>query len=122
MSHNGGQRNYAFGGWQKYIWYHRESEYIEDPETYEYLDQAVHAAQEAADRQESYQYYLCGNYWQEVVAKVKERAQGRCEGCGTLTNKLEIHHKKYPRRGTELENLHLLLALCRRCHAASHGR
>jgi hypothetical protein len=36
------------------------------------------------------------------------------------TRNLQVHHKSYPRRYTELNNLHLLILLCESCHKQTH--
>ena len=53
---------------------------------------------------------------------VLTRADGACEGCGTPTNSLELHHRKYRSRGGK-HTVDNLLALCGwGNHTGCHGR
>jgi 5-methylcytosine-specific restriction endonuclease McrA len=113
-------KSYAYGNWEDHIWDHRESEYLDDPESDDVVEMACSEAQEIAARQESYQDFLSTDYWQRARQIVMSRANCRCEGCGCLSSRLEVHHKKYPKRGTEHLNPHLMEALCRSCHENSH--
>lgn len=114
-------RNYRDEGWEEHLWEHRgDSEYLDDPE--QDVDSILRErAQAVAERQECYSAFLESDYWQRVRNAVLKRARLCCEGCGRLSDHLEVHHKRYPRRGTELENLHMLEALCHTCHEAFHS-
>lgn len=66
-----------------------------------------------------YETYLETPHWRKLAARVKARANGRCEHCSELS-RLDAHHKTYERLGQEL--MEDLEALCRSCHAQRHGR
>ena len=57
--------------------------------------------------------------WQRIRMLVLERAGYRCEACGKIGARWEIHHKVKLRDGgsNDLENLE---CLCRDCHFAQH--
>ena len=55
--------------------------------------------------------------WWAMVDAVKLRARGRCEWCG-LRSSENTHH----RFGYGEETLSCLMAVCRPCHTAIHGR
>jgi 5-methylcytosine-specific restriction endonuclease McrA len=102
------------------IWEHRESEFLDDPDECDIAEAVGSSHVDMIDRKENYQDFLSTDYWQRARQVVISRANGRCEGCGCLSSRLEVHHKKYPRRGTEHLNPHLMEALCRSCHENSH--
>jgi 5-methylcytosine-specific restriction endonuclease McrA len=114
------RKDYAYGCWGDHVWEHRESEFLDDPDADDIIEIACSKAQDVADRQESYQSFLQTDYWQQARSLAIQRANGRCEACGCLSTRLEVHHKRYPKRGTEHLNQHLLEALCRSCHEQSH--
>lgn len=55
--------------------------------------------------------------WCDLRAEVRRRARGRCEFCGA-NRMTETHH----RWGYGEETADCLMALCRGCHLAIHGR
>jgi len=57
----------------------------------------------------------------EVYAAVRNRANGRCELCGKLTNDLQMHHvvSGYGRRKAH-ESVETCIMLCVECHAEVH--
>jgi 5-methylcytosine-specific restriction endonuclease McrA len=114
-------KDYRDGNWEEHLWDHAsDSPYLDDPD--EDVDHLLRTrAQEVEERQMAYDAFLRSDYWEQVKSAVHARAKGCCEGCGTHCDSLEVHHKQYPMRGTELENLHMLEALCRKCHHASHS-
>jgi hypothetical protein len=69
---------------------------------------------------EKYQGFLRSNYWQQARSAVLTRDGHRCVHCNSKY-RLQVHHRRYFRRGTELENLHLLETVCRDCHEKEHG-
>ena len=111
--------NYRYGEWQNHIWDFRENEYLEDPDA-DIHDLLATKAQGAADRQESYDHYLETEYWSRVQAKALVAANFKCQQCSS-TSKLQVHHKKYCKRFTELDNMHLLEVLCKQCHDGEHS-
>jgi len=61
-----------------------------------------------------------------VLALLRERAGGRCEGCGRLAAHLEAHHRKFRSRGGlgTPENGAMLCGWGNHtgCHGAAHGQ
>jgi 5-methylcytosine-specific restriction endonuclease McrA len=110
-------KSYRNGDFEECLWDFRESEFIEDPER-DIDEQLRVPAVDAAMRQESYDDYLGSSYWRRVQGAIYSRSD-KCEKCGSQSN-LQIHHKAYPKRFTELQNLHMLVLLCDQCHAAFH--
>jgi hypothetical protein len=111
--------NYRNGEWCDKLWDFRESEFLDDP------DDDIHCflankAESAAMRQESYDGYLDTDYWSKVRLKALTLANCKCSKCGS-GSKLQVHHKHYCQRYTELENMHLLEVLCDSCHKQEHG-
>ena len=111
-------KNYRDGNWEYCLWDFRENEYLDDP------DEDIHCVlaskgEAAANRQESYDNYLETDYWQKVRQQALIRFDSKCQQCGS-TEKLQVHHKAYPKRYTELDNMHLLQVLCEQCHHDEH--
>lgn len=71
--------------------------------------------------QERYAEYLKSDYWKQVTALVKERADFRCQVCNS-PHDLEAHHRSYAHRGSELQHISDMTCLCRRCHGIFHGK
>ena len=111
-------KSYRYGDYEDCLWDFRESEFIEDPES-DIDDQLRSRGIAAADRQESYDDYLETDYWQKVRQKALIKSDFKCQQCGS-TQKLQVHHKAYCKRYTELDNMHLLQVLCRQCHHDEH--
>jgi 5-methylcytosine-specific restriction endonuclease McrA len=66
---------------------------------------------------DAYSEYLRSPWWQHISHVAKEAAQNRCQRCGG-SERLEVHHKTYVRRGKEkLEDLEVL---CWNCHRLEH--
>lgn len=111
-------RSYRYGGYGDCLWVFRGSKFIEDPD--EDIDQTLRCrGQDAADRQETYDGFLESDYWARVRAAMMIKHNCKCQSCGAIDN-LQVHHKSYPKRYTELQNLHLLELLCKSCHHQSH--
>jgi 5-methylcytosine-specific restriction endonuclease McrA len=111
-------KSYRYGEYEYQLWDFRESDFLEDPE--EDVDFILRSkGQDAAWRQEAYDDYLCSDYWERVRAAMFAKHNGRCQACGKEYG-LQVHHKTYPRRFTELQNLHMLELLCDQCHHQSH--
>lgn len=66
-----------------------------------------------------YKNYLKDDLWKKRRKKALFRAGYRCSRCGATRN-LDVHHLTYARIGAEDEDD--LVVLCRRCHAAEHGK
>lgn len=68
-----------------------------------------------------YKEYLSTPYW-KVVRKLKlRRANYKCELCNSSEN-LNVHHKTYKHKGTEICHLEDLIVLCQKCHAKFHDK
>jgi 5-methylcytosine-specific restriction endonuclease McrA len=114
MAHN----SYRYGGYEDCLWDFRGGDFIEDPD--EDMDQSLRCrGQDAADRQETYDDFLESDYWAKVRAAMMAKHDCKCQSCGAI-DKLQVHHKSYPKRYTELHNLHMLELLCQTCHHQSH--
>jgi hypothetical protein len=74
----------------------------------------------AARSNPAYMAYLNGPVWAAKRTRVFARAGGTCEACGQA-RPVEVHHTEYPAVLGE-ESLDTLLAVCRPCHRAAHGR
>jgi len=111
-------QSHRYGDYQCHLWDFRGSKFIEDPD--EDIDQILRLrGQDAAYRQEVYDDYLNTDYWARVKAAMMSKHNCTCQSCGATDN-LQVHHKSYPKRYTELQNLHLLELLCNSCHCQSH--
>jgi len=110
--------NYRYGEWANKLWDFRESEFLDDPDEDIHI-QLAFKGEAAAERQESYDDYLNTDYWQKVREKAIANANCKCQKCGSI-EKLQVHHKIYCPRFTELENIHLLEVLCEKCHHIEH--
>lgn len=66
-----------------------------------------------------YATYLASDKWQELRASVMSRSQGQCELCEERSAD-DVHHLTYQSIGNE--KLEELIAVCRECHSAIHGK
>jgi len=66
-----------------------------------------------------YLEYLKSEDWDRKRRLVLKRANHNCEGCGSESIGLEVHHLNYDRKGNEL--LTDLVAYCGACHDLAHG-
>jgi hypothetical protein len=112
-------QNYRYENYEERLWDFRESEFIEDPEN-DIDFQLRLKGVDASDRQESYDDYLESSYWAKVRTKALVAADCKCSRCGS-PEKLQVHHKQYCKRFTELQNMHLLEVLCQACHYQEHS-
>ncbi|HEY1361789.1 MAG TPA: hypothetical protein VGF60_06055 [Xanthobacteraceae bacterium] len=64
-----------------------------------------------------YNLYLKTGEWQQKRAKVLQRANGQCEGCG-MKPAAEVHHLTY--NNVFAEFLFELVAVCDACHSRLH--
>jgi 5-methylcytosine-specific restriction endonuclease McrA len=111
-------KSYRYGDYEECLWDFREQEFIENPD--EDIDICLRSRGEvAADQQETYDSFLESDYWTRVRAAMFLKHNAKCQVCGAI-DKLQVHHKSYPKRYTELQNLHLLELLCESCHHQSH--
>lgn len=67
-----------------------------------------------------YSDYLTTPYWKYVARRTKAKDGHICRACGANGN-LVAHHIGYAHRGQEHRNMHLMTALCRRCHDLFHA-
>ena len=61
--------------------------------------------------------HLYGRDWPEIRRRALEKAGGKCERCGRVAKKLDVHHV-IPWRIVQATRDQDLLVLCARCHAA----
>jgi 5-methylcytosine-specific restriction endonuclease McrA len=66
-----------------------------------------------------YDAYLRTPEWTQRRAEALRKAKKRCQVCNG-TNRLEVHHRTYERRGAELPED--LIVLCKGCHGKFHGK
>lgn len=71
----------------------------------------------AALRRLPYREYLQTSHWQRVRILALERARFACTLC-PATERLEVHHRSYARRG--FEQPEDLIVLCHDCHSRHH--
>ena len=111
--------NWSEGSWAGQELDFRETfEFLDDPE--EDIDFLCRSkAEEFGHKQDSYAAYLLTDYWDKTKHKKLRQAGYHCEICGS-EDQLQIHHKRYIRRYTEADNLHVLQALCSNCHHNQH--
>lgn len=62
----------------------------------------------------SYEERISSDAWRRLRARRIRQARGRCEWCGWLADRLELHHKTYERLGHERDSD--LELLCPDCH------
>lgn len=66
-----------------------------------------------------YDEYLQSRHWQGVRHYALLRADNRCQICNS-TDRLEVHHRTYERRGAE--DYRDVIALCHKCHSKFHNK
>lgn len=66
---------------------------------------------------QAYTRYIGSPQWRKLCRRVRDRAHNRCEKCGVLHGRLEVHHLTYERFQNEL--IADLLLLCVACHEAA---
>ena len=66
-----------------------------------------------------YREYLKTAYWQKVREAKFAQVGRKCQVCGH-TEGLEVHHRHYRYRGSELRHLGCLMVLCRKHHQMMH--
>ena len=72
------------------------------------------------DNQMTYKEYLSTPYWKLVSMLAKKKAGYKCQLCGSDYN-LNVHHRTYEHKGTEILNMNDLIVLCQECHSKFHG-
>lgn len=65
-----------------------------------------------------YSDYLKTTHWDTIRLAALKRAGYRCQICNTGNTTLDVHHRTYERRGSELPTD--LTVLCRACHEKFH--
>lgn len=66
-----------------------------------------------------YRDYLKTPHWKATRQRALERADRRCQLCGS-SERLEVHHNTYANRGNEHDSD--VIVLCDPCHEAFHDR
>jgi len=64
-----------------------------------------------------YEDYMQSMAWYRKKKKIYERANGKCERCGS-NFRVEVHHLSYENIGNEKDGD--LIVLCRKCHMIEH--
>lgn len=54
--------------------------------------------------------------WQDIRKQVLDRDGNTCQGCGSKTRSLDVHHI-IPRQKQGLDSLNNLVAVCEKCHS-----
>jgi hypothetical protein len=117
-------------------WHSRESPFLLDPEQeyqelveienkheqerWKFREDFYDKAETVLVAKSAYELYLQSEYWQKVKLAVAERSRDRCEACKKISFRLQVHHKWYPSRYTELDHLDALIHLCPACHCRAH--
>jgi hypothetical protein len=114
-------------------WAEWEKNYARQQEEARRAQQAQQPRQMSYDErqrqwQSDYREYLSSPIWLGKRARVLQRADGMCEGCG-CRRAWQVHHLRYPkncRPGSDdwirQEKLFDLRAICRECHEDVHQR
>lgn len=66
-----------------------------------------------------YSMFLNTAYWKTVAEEVKRRAGYRCQLCNSEDD-LNVHHRCYEHKGTEILHMNDLICLCHKCHEHHH--
>lgn len=66
-----------------------------------------------------YSAFLNTIYWKTVAEEVKRRAGYRCQLCNSEDD-LNVHHRCYEHKGTEILHMGDLICLCHKCHEHHH--
>jgi hypothetical protein len=66
----------------------------------------------------NYHDYLNTEHWKETSRNAKERAGNRCQVCNSRSERLNVHHRTYERKG--FERPEDLICLCESCHGIFH--
>jgi 5-methylcytosine-specific restriction endonuclease McrA len=64
-----------------------------------------------------YDYYMQSKEWFIKKKDIYNRADGKCERCGS-TFRPQVHHLSYANLGNEKDND--LVLLCSKCHIVTH--
>lgn len=97
-----------------------------DPDKYSFLELRAAISKEAdwvwlKLQPLEYKDYLSTPYWQILSHRTKQDLGNSCVACGAKNN-LHVHHRDYPKRGTEILNhLAVLTCLCGSCHELIHN-
>ena len=86
----------------------------------EVQEQMKEAFREGVTKKEAYhEIYLHSEHWQKKRKQVLERANYKCQICGSALN-IRVHHVNYDNLGSE--NPDDLIAVCDKCHAELHEK
>lgn len=66
-----------------------------------------------------YSAFLNTIYWKTVAKGAKRRAGYRCQLCNSK-DELNVHHRCYEHKGTEILHMDDLICLCHKCHEHHH--
>jgi len=66
-------------------------------------------------RPAGYDAFIKSAQWRNICAVKKKQAENKCERCGKMFGRLEVHHLNYERFGGR-ERLSDLLVVCAPCH------
>ncbi len=68
-----------------------------------------------------YSAYLRSDIWRGIRAQALQKANNKCERCGAINVKLDVHHRTYQNAGG-FEKPDELQVLCYRCHNKADRR
>ncbi len=98
------------------------NEWIKEQEIAKWVRRFQQASNAPQKWKQIYESYLHSKIWKEKRSQILKRANGRCEKCGAISLKLEVHHLTYERIGGKEKSTDLV-ALCHSCHLeADHQR
>jgi hypothetical protein len=66
----------------------------------------------------NYRDYLNSSHWKETAKEARARAGNRCQVCNSNSERLNVHHRTYERKG--FEKPEDLICLCESCHGLFH--
>ena len=66
--------------------------------------------------------FLKSLYWKSITQMIRENAHNKCQVCGGINKKLNIHHNTYEHHGFEVSHLEDLVCLCEDCHHLFHEK
>ncbi len=97
--------------------------YSGDESVYAYTHKKIDSARQGLHRRlrddPEYLAYLRSGRWRMLRKQVIGDAGGRCQGCGSYSDSLDVHHLTYAHLYGEF--LCELVAFCRDCHDRWHG-
>lgn len=66
-----------------------------------------------------YKEYLKTSYWKVTRERALRKAHYKCQLCNSNEN-LNVHHKTYEHKGSEIRHMDDLIVLCQKCHSKFH--